>query len=131
MIKIVANSVDEFLTQCDQSIIEKLEEIRQVLIESLPNIEETISYGLPTYKHKTKVILHFGPAKKHLGFYPGPQAIIKFENQIKQLGFKYSKGCIQIPYDNPLPIPLIKDIIQFRIKSIEEEILIKSSINNK
>ena len=55
-------------------------------------------------------IIHFSAAKKHIGLYPGAEAVAHFAEQLDQLGLKYSKGSIQIPYSDSLPLDLIAAI---------------------
>lgn len=41
-------------------------------------------------------ILHFAASKKHIGFYPGPAAVVQFSKELQE--YKTDKGTIQIPY---------------------------------
>jgi uncharacterized protein YdhG (YjbR/CyaY superfamily) len=38
---------------------------------------------------------------------------------LEEKGYSYSKGAIQFPFDKPLPIKLIQDIVKFRVKDNE------------
>ncbi len=69
--------------------------IRRVLSEALPEAEERISWSMPTY-WKGHNILHFAASKKHIGLYPGPEAVKEFAEELK--GYKTDKGTICIPY---------------------------------
>lgn len=57
-----------------------------------------------------KSIIHFAAQKKHIGLYPGPEAVTQFSEKLDQAGCKYSKGAIQIPYSDELPLLLISEI---------------------
>ena len=41
---------------------------------------------------------------------PGPEAVTFFAEKLDQAGCKYSKGSIQIPYSDELPLDLIAEI---------------------
>lgn len=41
---------------------------------------------------------------------PGPEAVEQFVEKLDEFGLKYSKGSIQIPYSDNLPIDLISAI---------------------
>jgi len=69
--------------------------VRQALCEALPEAEERISWSMPTY-WKGHNILHFAASKKHIGLYPGPEAVKEFAEELK--GYKTDKGTIRIPY---------------------------------
>ena len=83
--------------------------MRKTLKDSLPDAVEKISWSMPTY-WKDHNILHFAAAKKHIGLYPGPEAVMEFAEKLDQAGCKYSKGSIQIPYSDDLPLELIAEI---------------------
>jgi len=62
---------------------------------------------MPTY-WKGRNIIHFAASKKHLGLYPGDEAVTAFSNELTD--FDVSKGTIRLPYDRPLPEELVKKI---------------------
>lgn len=90
-----------------------LTEVHACIKKSAPHAREAIKYGMPTFVGK-KNLVHFALAKKHLGFYPTPSAIVHFEKEL--IKFKTSKGAIQIPLNAPLPVALIRKIVKFRVK---------------
>lgn len=79
----------------------------------MPNATETMAYGIPTYKIKNKNLVHFGGAKNHIGFYPGPSPIVFFKDEL--VSYKCTKGTIQFSLDRKLPLDLIKKIVEFRL----------------
>ena len=50
---------------------------------------------MPTF-WKEHNILHFAASKKHIGFYPGPEAVTHFSKDLEV--YKIDKGTIRIPY---------------------------------
>ena len=102
-------TVDEYILSQDEAIRGHLEGVRNVLRASLPDVVEKISWSMPTY-WKGHNIIHFAAAKKHIGLYPGPEAVTYFAEKLDQAGCKYSKGSIQIPYSDDLPLDLIAEI---------------------
>ena len=67
---------------------------------------------MPTY-WKDHNIIHFAAQKKHIGLYPGPEAVAYFSEKLDHAGLKYSKGSIQIPYSDELPLDLIAEIAEW------------------
>ena len=102
-------TVGEYILAQDEAIRGHLESVRNVLRASLPDAVEKISWSMPTY-WKCHNIIHFAAAKKHIGLYPGPEAVTIFAEKLDQAGCKYSKGSIQIPYSDDLPLDLIAEI---------------------
>lgn len=88
-------TIDEYIQAQDPKKQDDLNTIRVILRNALPEATEKISWSMPTY-WKDHNIIHFAAQKKHIGLYPGPDAIQHFEKDLKP--YKTSKGSIQIPY---------------------------------
>ena len=58
----------------------------------------------------TKADYAFAAAKRHIGIYPGPEAVENFAGELTKRGLKFSKGAIQIPHGDNLPLDLIAEI---------------------
>ena len=93
--------------QDDAAVKEILEKVYKTIKEAIPEAEECISWNMPTFR-KNRNIIHFAPAKKHLGIYPGPEPIEEYADRLS--GYKTSKGAIQFPYNKEIPYDLIADI---------------------
>ena len=102
-------TVEDYILAQDEEIRDQLRQVRTVLVSRLPDAKEKISWSMPTY-WKDHNIIHFAAQKKHIGLYPGPEAVEFFFDKLDQAGLKYSKGSIQIPYSDQLPLELIAEI---------------------
>jgi uncharacterized protein YdhG (YjbR/CyaY superfamily) len=56
--------------------------------------------------------------KHHIGFYPGASCVGAFEDRLKD--FDTSKGTVRLPFDRPLPLKLIEEIVLFRANQNQE-----------
>lgn len=74
--------------------------------------EETMRYGIPTF-HLNGNLVHFGGFTHHVGFFPGPGAIVACKKELA--GYKTSKGAIQLPLDQPMPVALLRRITAMRV----------------
>ena len=90
-----------------------LKELRECIATTIPNATELISYGMPAYKQHG-VLVYFAAYKNHIGFYPTANGIKQFESEFGQ--YKYSKGAVQFPLDEKLPLKLIIKMVKFRAK---------------
>jgi uncharacterized protein YdhG (YjbR/CyaY superfamily) len=104
-------TIDEYIQSFPEPIQAKLERLRSLIKKIIPEAREKISYGMPTF-YLNGNLVHFAAYSKHIGFYPTPSGITSFENELSK--FKYSKGAVRFPIDEPLPIELIGRIIRFR-----------------
>lgn len=103
------NAIDEYIAAQDETMQANLKEVCQAIRSQLPDAEEKISWGMPTWHHHHNLI-HMACANHHIGIYPGADGVEAFAGVLKQRGFRFSKGAIQIPYGDKLPLDLIKEI---------------------
>jgi uncharacterized protein YdhG (YjbR/CyaY superfamily) len=107
-----ADSVKKYISGFPKDIQKILRTIRKIIKSEVPEAEEKISYGIPTFTLHGNLV-HFGGFKDHVSFFPGSSPILKFRKELRK--FKTSKGTIQIPFDKPLPVFLIRKIVKFRV----------------
>jgi uncharacterized protein YdhG (YjbR/CyaY superfamily) len=91
----------------------KLRALRALIHKTAPDSVEAISYGIPTFKLGKRNLVHFAGYKTHIGFYPGPAVLLYFKKELAR--YKTSRGAVQFPLDAPLPLPLIRRIVRFRL----------------
>lgn len=111
------SSVEEYLNWFSPEVREKLDQMRAAILKALPIAKEVISYSMPAYR-TTEVLVYFAAAKKHIGYYPTNSGVNEFKKELEP--YVTSKGAIQFPYDQPLPLKLIADIAKFRAAEAEE-----------
>ncbi|NSW94327.1 MAG: DUF1801 domain-containing protein [Bacteroidales bacterium] len=121
--KKVPETIDEYISSFPPEIQSLLLKIRKAIRKAAPEAEEKISYQMPVYKFKG-VVAYFAAHSNHIGFYPGPGAIIAFKEELSD--YYTSKGTIHFPYDKPLPLRLISQIVKFNyIRNLEKDKLKK------
>lgn len=116
MAKTNFQTIDEYIQLFPEDVNVKLQEIRTIIRESVPSeTTEAISYQIPTFKLNGNLV-HFAAFTSHIGFYPGAAGVAEFEEEFDKRGYKWAKGSVQFPLDQPLPKELIKRIVQFRVE---------------
>ena len=98
-------NIDEYIAAQEEAVQPRLKEMRSLIRSAIPEAEERISWSMPTY-WKGKNLLHFAAFKKHLGFYPGDEAVARFKDELNN--YDVSKGTIRLPYSAELPAELIQ-----------------------
>src|SRR4051794_27065674 len=117
-------TVDEYISTFSTSTKKILQDVRNTIHEAAPQAEDVISYNMPASKFKG-VLVYYAAYEKHIGFYPTASGIEVFK---KQLGdYKFSKGAIQFPIDQPMPFDLITKMVKFRVKEVQEKEKAKKS----
>lgn len=106
-------NIDEYIAGFPPDVQKILQKIRTTIQKAAPDAEETISYKMPTFKLNGNLV-YFAGFKNHIGFYPIPTGIKKFEKELSV--YKQGRGSVQFPLDKPIPYDLIAKIVKFRVK---------------
>jgi uncharacterized protein YdhG (YjbR/CyaY superfamily) len=102
--------IDTYIVAQPERVQANLQQIRDIFRTALPEAQERISWQMPTYWNKHNII-HFAAFKNHIGIYPGSKAMEHFRERMT--AYKTSKGAMQLPYDQPLPLELIAEIAKW------------------
>ena len=111
-------TIDEYINSFPEEVRNRLQTLRQVIKEEAPEAEEAIKYRMPTFTLHGNLV-YFAAWKNHIALYPITSAM---EASMEELStYKTSgKGTIQFPIDQPLPLPLIRKIVAFRVQENRE-----------
>lgn len=114
-------NIDEYIAGCPEQVRGKLMELRATIRKAAPGAEEKISYQMPAF-NLNGILVYFAAQTRHVGFYPTSSGVTAFKEELGN--YKSSKGAIQFPYDQQLPLELITRIVKFRVR--ENTKLLKS-----
>ncbi|OWY21711.1 hypothetical protein C7N43_09145 [Sphingobacteriales bacterium UPWRP_1] len=112
------NPIDAYIARFPVMVQERLQQVRQTIQAAAPQAQEVISYQMPAYK-QNGILVYFAAYANHIGFYPTASGIAAFKEQLQE--YKWSKGAVQFPHNLPLPLELIRNMVQFRVKEDEEK----------
>ncbi len=109
-------SAEEYFDAQPNDIKKALIELKKCILKAAPNATELINYNIPAYslvengKREHQVMI--AGSKKHIGFYPHPTTMEKFELELSE--FKKGKGSVQFPLNTLLPKELIVRMVKYR-----------------
>jgi uncharacterized protein YdhG (YjbR/CyaY superfamily) len=106
-------TIDGYLRAFPGNVKARLRKMRSIVAAAAPGATEKISYGMPTF-YLNGNLVHFAAYARHIGFYPTPRAIAAFAEELTK--YQTSKGAIQFPLDEPLPVGLVRRVVAFRVK---------------
>jgi uncharacterized protein YdhG (YjbR/CyaY superfamily) len=106
-------NIDDYIKLFPDNVQLLLQKLRTTIRKTVPEAGEAIKYGMPCFTLKGN-LLYFAAYNKHIGFYPMPTVITAFKKELAS--YKTSKGAIQFPIDQPLPLSLIKQMAAYRVK---------------
>jgi uncharacterized protein YdhG (YjbR/CyaY superfamily) len=107
--------MDAYLDALPEPVRARFAALADVVRDEAPDATERISYGMPTW-HQGENLVHLGAAQRHIGVYPGPEAIVALADELTK--FKTSKGAIQIPHDAALPVDLLRRVVRWRLDAV-------------
>lgn len=109
-----AGSIDDYIASFPPEVQGRLLELRALIRAAAPDATETISYAMPTFDLNGRHLVHFAGYAKHIGLYPVPDTMEAFGKELEP--YKRGKGSVQFPLDRPMPMDLIRRMIEFRIE---------------
>jgi uncharacterized protein YdhG (YjbR/CyaY superfamily) len=109
--------VDAYLASIDEPKRSTLEEVRRRILDALPEAEECISYGAPAFRIGSKVVAGFAAFKNHLSYLPHSGSVLA-ELETDLVDYRRSSGALQFPIDAPLPAPLIRKLVEVRMRQL-------------
>lgn len=119
-----STTIDTYIAGYPEEVQAILQEIRRTIHETAPEATEAISYGMPTFKLHGNLV-HFGAFKSHIGFYPVPSGMEAFQEELA--AYKQGKGSVQFPLNKPMPLDLIRRIVEFRVQESQAKVANRGS----
>lgn len=113
MISKAPNTIDEYILDFPDEVQALLNQVRSTIKLAAPDAEESIGYGMPAYKTYGKPLVYFAGFKNHIGFYATPTGHAEFAKELSK--YKQGKGSVQFPIDQPMPLELIFQMVEFRV----------------
>ena len=103
-------TIEEYILEQPEEVQPVLRHLQETIREAIPNAKEKISWSMPTF-WKGRSLIQFAASQKHIGLYPGPEAVEVFADRLAL--FPTSKGTIRLPLNQPMPLELIADIARW------------------
>ena len=121
-----AADIDEYIAAQATEVQPLLRQIRETIRAAAPDAVEKISWQMPTFWQpkvgsRGENLIHFAAAKKHIGIYPGGEAVGVFAERLAE--YKTSKGAIQFPTNKPVDFELIAEITRWRVEKVRGKTL--------
>ena len=106
-------TIDEYIDGFGPEVQEILQAIRETIHRAVPDAQETISYRMPAFTLKG-VLVYVAAFKHHIGLYPPIAGDAELQKAVAP--YAGEKGNLRFPLDQPIPYPLIENIVELRAK---------------
>lgn len=116
------NTAEEYFEAQPEDTRLTLYELRSCIYDVAPDLIEMINYNIPAYalveggKRDQQIMI--AGHKKHVGLYPHPAVMEHFDKELD--GYKKGKGSVQFPLEKPLPKPLIRRMVKYRLDQLKK-----------
>ena len=110
----VLQDVNSYIAGVPEPARTMLAKMRAAIRSALPSdADEVISYRMPAFRLK-KVLVWYAAFQDHCSLFTTAAVLDQFRDELTR--FKTSKGTVQVPLDEPLPLALIKKLVKARLK---------------
>jgi uncharacterized protein YdhG (YjbR/CyaY superfamily) len=106
------SSIDEYIATFPEEIQAILQAVRATIRAAAPGAVELISYQMPAFALHGNLV-YFAVGKNYIGLYPTSSGIAAFKDELSK--YEGSKGAVRFPINQPMPMDLIRRIVQFRV----------------
>lgn len=113
------NPVDEYLGALDEPSQSTLRELRATILDLVPDAEQGLAYGVPAFRVDGRVVAGFAAFKHHLSYFPHSGDVLEQLGDAVA-GYATSKGTLKFDPDEPLPRPLVEQLVRARLREIAQ-----------
>jgi uncharacterized protein YdhG (YjbR/CyaY superfamily) len=108
-----AKGAEEYIAGIPDGSRKMFDRLRAAVAQAVPkDAVEVISYGILAFKRE-KVLVWIAAFARHCSLFPTASVLSAFEDELK--GYVVSKGTVQFPLDQALPVALVKKLVRARV----------------
>jgi uncharacterized protein YdhG (YjbR/CyaY superfamily) len=98
----------------------ELKKLRAAIRAAAPGAVEVFSYGIPGFRLEGQPLVWYAGWTQHMSLYPIGEAIRR-EHAADVERYKFAKGTLQFPLDDPPSSTLVKRLVKSRIGQIRRK----------
>jgi uncharacterized protein YdhG (YjbR/CyaY superfamily) len=107
-------TVDEYMAALAPDRRGPMEDLRRTIRAAAPDATEVITYKMPGFKRHGQFLVSYDAFKRHYSLFPSSDPMIAaLGDELRP--YLAGKGTIHFPADRPLPLDLIRRIVEIRV----------------
>ena len=108
-------TVDAYLAGLPEDRRAAMEGLRRTIRAAVPAATEAISYNMPAFRLDGRFFVSYEAFKRHYSLFPWT------DEMVEELGdairpYAVGKGTLRFPADAPIPLDLVRRIIEIRLR---------------
>jgi uncharacterized protein YdhG (YjbR/CyaY superfamily) len=110
-------TIAEYIRAAPRDAQPHLRRLYAILKNVAPEAEEVIKWGTPFFV-EPRFLFAFSAHKAHCNFAPSADVLKAFRKELEE--HKTTKNFLQIPYDKPVPVALVRKIAKYRLRNMSD-----------
>ena len=107
-------TVDEYIGSLPEDRRGPMQEIRRAVREAAPEATEVISYNMPALKQDGRFLVSYSAFKRHYSLFAWSDEMLEaIGDDLRR--HATGRGTIQFPADEPIPVDLVRRVVEFRL----------------
>ena len=107
--------VDAYIAALAEDRRGPMTDLRETIRAAAPDAEEVITYKMPGFKARGSFLVSYDAFKQHYSLFPwNDEMVTELGDEIRP--YVKGRGTLQFPAAKPLPLDLIRRIIEIRVR---------------
>jgi uncharacterized protein YdhG (YjbR/CyaY superfamily) len=108
-------TVDQYMATLPNERRAVMEQLRATIRAAAPQATEAISYNMPAFRLDGHFFVSYDAYKRHYSLFPWTDAMVsELGDAIRP--YAVGKGTLRFPADQPIPLDLVRRIIEIRLR---------------
>ena len=111
--------ISDYFAHLSDDQLPHLEQLRELSRAAAPDLVETLHWNNPVYLRDGARLWMLQAFKRHCSLRFPTGWFGEHRPEVEAAGFAAGEGFIKLPYDRPLPVDLIKRLMQYRLTELD------------
>jgi uncharacterized protein YdhG (YjbR/CyaY superfamily) len=108
--------VDAYIAELPPERRAVMEDLRRTINAAAPDAAESIAYDMPTLRTRDgRFLVSYAAFKNHYSIFPASERVVSTLGD-ELIPYLAGKGTIRFPASRPIPLDLVRRIVETRVK---------------